>query len=63
MTLIWWKSILLKKNSYNKEDDCNEDVFAAKKEDDYVFLTTSKFKFLDVKNYIGPSLSLDTWFK
>ena len=63
MTLIWWKSILLKKNSYNKEDDCNEDVFAAKKEDDYVFLTTSKFKFLDVKNYIGPSLSLDAWFK
>ena len=23
--------------SYNKEDECNEDVFAAKKETDYMF--------------------------
>ena len=42
---------------------CNEDVFAAKKENDYMFLTTSKFKFLDVKNYIGPGLSYDAWCK
>ena len=40
----------MKKISYNKEDKCNEDVFAAKKENYYMFLTTSKFKFLDVKN-------------
>ena len=26
-------------------------------------LTTSKFKFLDVKNYIGPGLSYDAWCK
>ena len=34
----------------DKDDECNEDVFAAKK-------TTPKFKFLDVKNYSGPGLS------
>ena len=28
-----------------------------------MFLTTSKFKFLDVKNYIGPGLSYDAWCK
>ena len=44
------KKYLVKKISYKKEDECNEDVFAAKKENDYMFLTTSKFKFLDVKN-------------
>ena len=49
--------------SYNKEDECNEYVFAAKKENGYMFLTTSRFKFLDVKNYVGPGLSLDASFK
>ena len=44
------KEYFLKKISYNKEDECNEDVFAEKKENDYMFLTTSRFKFLDVKN-------------
>ena len=29
--------------SYNNDDECNEDVFAAKKENDYMFLTTSKY--------------------
>ena len=52
------KSYFVKKICYNKED-----VFAAKKENDYMFLTTSKFKFLDVKNYVGPGLSLDAWFR
>ena len=46
-----------KEISYNKDDEYNEDVFAAKKESGYMFLTTSKFKFVDVKNYIGPGLS------
>ena len=57
------KAYYLKKICYNKEDECNEDVFAAKKENDYMFLTTSKFKILDVKNYIGPGLSYDAWCK
>ena len=28
-----------------------------------MFLTTPRFKFLDVKNYIGPGLSYDAWCK
>ena len=57
------KKYFVKKMTYNKESECNEDVFVAKKENDYMFLTTSKFKFLDVKNYIGPGLSYDAWCK
>ena len=57
------KEYLVKEISYNKDDKCNEDMFAAKKENDYMFLTTSKFKFLDVKNYIGPGISHDAWCK
>ena len=38
-------------------------MFATKKENDYMFLTTSKFKFLDVKNYIVSGLSYDAWCK
>ena len=48
----------MKEISYNKEDECSEDVLAAKKENNYMFLTTSKFKILDVKNYIRPGLML-----
>ena len=57
------KEYFVKKISYNKVDECNEDVFAAKKENDYMLLTTPRFKFLDVKNYVGPGLSLDAWFR
>ena len=56
------KEYFVKEISYNKEDECSEDVFAAK-ENNYMFLTTSKFKFSDAKNYIGPGLSYDTWCK
>ena len=55
------KKYFVKNIAYNKEGECNEEVFAVKKENDYMFLTTSKFKFLDVKNYIGPGLSYDVW--
>ena len=44
------KEYFVKEVSFNKEEECNEDVFAAKKENSYMLLTTSKFKFLDVKN-------------
>ena len=57
------KEYFVKWISYNKDDECNEDVLAAKKENDYIFLTSSKFKFLEVKNYFGPGLSYDAWFK
>ena len=52
------KEYFVKEICYN-----NEDVFAAKKENNYMCLTTSKFIFLDVKNYIGPCLSYGTWCK
>ena len=48
------KEYFVKKISYNKEDECNEDVLLRRRR---MFLTTSKFKFLGVKNYIGPGLS------
>ena len=35
----------VKKIAYDKEGECNEDVFVAKKENDYMFSTTSKLKF------------------
>ena len=57
------KEYFLKEISYNEDDECKEDVFAAKKENNYMFLTTPKFKFLDFKNYIGPGLSYDAWCK
>ena len=57
------KEYFVKKIVYNKEDECNEDVFAVKKENDYMFLTTTKFQFLDVKNYIGPCFSYDALCK
>ena len=56
------KEYFEKQNSYNKDDECNEAVFAAKKENNYTLLTTSKIKFLDVKNYIGPGLSYEAWY-
>ena len=57
------KEYFVKEICYNKEDECNGDVFVAKKENNYMFLTTSKFKFLDVKNYIGLGLSYGVWCK
>ena len=53
------KEYFVKEISYNKESEYNEDVFAAKEENYYMFLTISKFKFLDVKSFIGPGLSYD----
>ena len=47
------KKYIVKETSCNKEDQCNKDVYAAKKENNYMFLITSKFKFLATKNYIG----------
>ena len=52
------KEYFVKEMSYDKDDKCNEDMFAA---NDYMFLTTSKFKFLDVKNYIEDGISYDAW--
>ena len=37
------------------------DVNVAKKENSYMFLSTPNFKFLDIKNDLGPGLSYDAW--
>ena len=55
------KEHFVKRISFDEEKDAHEDVFAAKKDNGYMFITTSRFKFLDVKNYIGPGLSYDAW--
>ena len=34
----------------NREDECSEDVFAAKQEYNYMFLTTPKFKIFRRQN-------------
>ena len=39
------------------------DVNVAKKENSYMFLSTPKFKFLDIKSYLAPGLSYDAWCK
>ena len=41
----------------------DEVVKVAKKDNSYMFLMCSKFKFLDVINYIAPGQSLDIWCK
>ena len=56
------KKYFVKEISFNNGHDCNEDVFAAK-ENNYMFLTSSKFQFLVVKNCIKPGISYDTWCK
>ena len=53
------KKYLVQNIAYDKEGECNEDVFAANKENGYMFLTSSKLKFFDVKNNIGPGLVMD----
>ena len=52
------KEYFVKRISFDEEKDAHEDVFAAKKDNGYMFITTSRFKFLDVKNYIGPGLKV-----
>ena len=39
------KKYFVKEISYNMEGGCNEDVFVAKKENDYMFLITPGLNF------------------
>ena len=39
------------------------EIFAARKENDYMFITTDKFKFLDIKNFLGGGMSYEKWCK
>lgn len=40
-----------------------QDLFAGKKEIDYMFSNTLEFKSLGVRKYIGPGLNYDVWSK
>ena len=44
-------------------EDVNEKIKVAKKDNNYMFLTTSKFKFLDIKNFLAPGMSYAKWCK
>ena len=57
------KKHFVNKIGYDKEDECNGDVCLLQRMKINMFMTTSKFKFLEVKNYIGPGLSYDAWYK
>ena len=39
------------------------EIFVARKENDYMFLTTDKFQFLDIKNFLGGGMSYYKWCK
>ena len=56
------KKYSVKEISFNKECDCNKNIFTVKK-DKYVFFTTRKFNFLEVKKHTALGLSCDTWCK
>ena len=44
-------------------EDVNEKIKVAKKDNNYMFLTTSRFKFLDIGNFLAPGTSYEKWCK
>ena len=38
-------------------------IKVAKKDNNYMFLTTGRFKFLDIKNFLAPKMSYEKWCK
>ena len=45
------------------EENKAPEIFVARKDNNYMFLTTDKYKFLDIRNYLAPVLSYDAWCK
>ena len=43
------KKYSVKEIRFNKGRDCNKNIFTAKKDSNYMFFNTPKFKFLEVK--------------
>ena len=41
----------------------DKQIKVAKKDNNDIFLTTSKFKFLDIKNFLAPDISYGKWCK
>ena len=44
-------------------ENVDEKIKVAKKDNNYMFLTTSKFKFIDIKNFLAPGMSYAKWCK
>ena len=40
-----------------------QEIFVARKANNYMFLTTDEFKFIDIINFLGPGMSYDKWCK
>ena len=41
----------------------DEKIKVVKKDNNYMFLTTSRFKFIDIKNFLAPGMSYEKWCK
>ena len=44
-------------------ENVNGKTKVAKKDSNYMFLTTPRFKFLDIKNFLTPGMSYENWCK
>lgn len=44
-------------------NDNSVKIMVARKDNEYMFLTTPKFKFLDIKNFLDPRMSYGRWGK
>ena len=45
------------------DEEVVPEIFVARKVNSCMFLTTPKFKLLDIKNFLAPNLSYDAWCK
>ncbi|XP_057310402.1 uncharacterized protein LOC130648377 [Hydractinia symbiolongicarpus] len=46
-----------------EDEQVSSNIFVARKANNYMFLTTSRFKFIDIKNFLAPDLSYGRWCK
>ena len=44
-------------------ENVNAKIKVTKKDNNYMFLTTSWFKFLDIKNFLAPGMNYEKWCK
>ena len=44
-------------------ENVNGKLKLAKKDNNYMFLNTPRFKFLDIKNFLAPGMSYEKWCK
>ena len=44
-------------------ENVNGKIKVAKKDNNYIFLTTPRLKLLDIKNFLAPGMSYEKWWK